>query len=140
MRPPRPRARAATPAGARTETRRPEEAEARSEDPPASPTVSLAPPSGAPYLRPREPQSAETGGDLPRPRRRRAGPRVRGVPGAEVRRRPAGLQGRRARQTALHYFRGRGPHTSHESMVHTGSTRRHPTVLALWVLGASVLQ
>src|SRR5437764_1198133 len=30
MRPPRPRARAATPAGARTETRRPEEAEARS--------------------------------------------------------------------------------------------------------------
>src|SRR2546422_2019238 len=52
MRPPRPRARAATPAGARTETRRPEEAEARSGDPPASPTVSLAPPSGAPYLRP----------------------------------------------------------------------------------------
>src|SRR5213592_1515509 len=87
MRPPRPRARAATPAGARTETRRPEEAEARSGDPPASPTVSLAPPSGAPYLRPREPESAETGGDLPRPRRRRAGPRVRGVPGAEVRRR-----------------------------------------------------
>src|SRR2546428_304044 len=52
MRPPPPRAGAATPAGARTETRRPEEAEARSGDPPASPTVSLAPPSGAPYLRP----------------------------------------------------------------------------------------
>src|SRR5438552_2340193 len=51
-RPPRPPRRAATPAGARTETRRPEEAEARSGDPPASPTVSLAPPSGAPYLRP----------------------------------------------------------------------------------------
>src|SRR2546425_10048375 len=117
MRPPRPRARAATPAGARTETRRPEEPDDGSGDPPASPTFSLAPPSGAPYLRPREPQSAETGGDLPRPRRRRTGPRVRGVPGAEVRRRPAGLQGRRARQPALHYFRGRGPHLDRKSVV-----------------------
>src|SRR5213595_444542 len=127
MRPPRPRARAATLAGARTETRRPEEAEARSGDPPASPTVSLAPPSGAPYLRPREPESAETGGDLPRPRRRRAGPRVRGVPGAEVRRRPAGLQGRRARQPALHDFRRRGPHLPHHPRVRRGRTGRSQT-------------
>src|SRR5207249_2098169 len=88
------------PARARTETRRPEEDEAPSGDPPVSPTVSLAPPSRASYLRPREPQSAEAGGDLPRPRRRRAGPHVRGLPGAEVRRRPAGLQGRGAGQPA----------------------------------------
>src|SRR5213078_2844190 len=115
---------AATPAGARTETRRPEEDEAPSGDPPVSPTVSLAPPSRASYLRPREPQSAEAGGDLPRPRRRRAGPRVRGLPGAEVRRRPAGLQGRGAGQPALHYFRGRGPHLPHDPRVRRGSTRR----------------
>src|SRR5437667_2402183 len=75
----------------------------------------------------REPQFAETGGDLPRPRRRRAGPRVRGVPGAEVRRRPAGLQGRRDRQPALHYFRGRGPHLPHDPRVRRGSTRRSQT-------------
>src|SRR5947207_57961 len=47
-RPPRSPRRAAAP----TESRRPAQAEARSGDPPASPTVSLAPPSGAPYLRP----------------------------------------------------------------------------------------
>src|SRR2546427_6896213 len=112
------------PAGARTERPPPEEAEARSRDPPASPTVSLAPPSGAPYLRPRERQSPEAGGDLPRPRRGRAGPRVRSLPGAEVRRRPAGLQGRRAGQPALHYLRGRGSHLAHHPRVRRGSAGR----------------
>src|SRR2546426_7990774 len=46
-------------------------------------------------------QSAQAGRHLPRPRRRRAGPGRRSVPGAEVRRRAVRVQGRGARQPVV---------------------------------------
>src|SRR5438876_4218063 len=68
-------------------------------------------------------QSAQAGRHLPRPRRRRAGPGRRSVPGAEVRRRAVRVQGRGARQPVVPDPGRRGQDFPHDPRVGRRSPR-----------------